>query len=78
MPEIDQKVKDIKKKYEKKWLSIKGIEAVGIGLIDNETIGIIISVSKEVENIKSHVPEEIEGIRICLQLTGEISAFPGD
>lgn len=74
MPSSTQKAKQVKRDYEKKWLSIEGVTAVGVGLINDKDIGIIISVKSTLGKIRSQIPSEIEGIPIQIQETGEFKA----
>lgn len=73
-PEATKKARQVKQQYEKNWLSIEGVTAVGIGLIDNEHVGIIISVRDDVAAARQTIPEEVEGIRVKIQKTGEFRA----
>ncbi|MFH5831995.1 hypothetical protein ACG2F4_04425 [Halalkalibaculum sp. DA3122] len=68
------KARNIKQKYEKEWLAIDGVTAVGIGLVDGDTIGIIISVSADEERIRNQLPAEIEGIPVKVDVTGNFRA----
>lgn len=68
-----QKVKQIKKQHERRWLAINGVVAVGIGKVDNK-MGIIISVSGELHKIRAEIPGQINGVPIEIQQTGTIEA----
>ena len=68
------KVKTIKKKYEKNWFAIAGVVAVGIGTTTAGTVGIIISVKENADEIRRQIPATIAGIEIEIQETGEIKA----
>ncbi len=69
------KVREIKKQHEKKWLSIKGVVAIGIGNVSVNRIGLIISVIKDVKKIRNRIPKEIDGIPIQIQETGDLKAL---
>ena len=73
MPEL-QKVKKIKKRYEKEWLRKKGILAVGIGKVD-KGIGIVISVDSKSFTEKTSIPGDIEGVPVKIQDTGVLRSF---
>ena len=70
-----EKIRAIKKKYEKTWLSIKGIVAVGIGQTSEGGVGIIISVKENVRKYKNQIAQNIEGTPIEIRETGEIKAL---
>lgn len=69
-----QKIKQVKHRYEKEWLTFEGVVAVGIGFTSENVPGIIISVEQLTENLKSKLPAEIEGIPLEIQVTGPIVA----
>ena len=75
MPNQLEKVKEIKKKYEKIWITIDGVTAVGIGNTSDGGSGLIISVIKKTEKIRKMIPDKINGISIEIQITGELRAF---
>jgi hypothetical protein len=52
MSEPLEKIREVKKKYEKTWLSISGIVAVGIGKTSGGALGIIVSVKKKYRKIQ--------------------------
>lgn len=69
-----QKATEIKQRYEQKWLAIKEVAAVGIGITGNQDIGIIISVTENPDKVRNEIPSKIEGIAIKVQETGEFKA----
>jgi hypothetical protein len=69
------KIKKIKIKHEKSWLSIEGVVAVGIGNTSKGTLGIIISVRGNSGKYRGHIPESIENIPIDIKITGDLKAF---
>jgi len=73
MSEQLAKVKAIKKQYEKNWLAMAGVVAVGIGTTASG-IGIIISVKENAVAIRRRIPATIAGFEIEIQETGEIDA----
>jgi hypothetical protein len=75
MSEPLEKIREVKKKYEKTWLSISGIVAVGIGKTSGGALGIIVSVKKNTEKYRNKIGQVIEGIPIEIQATGEIKAL---
>jgi hypothetical protein len=70
-----QKIREVKKKYEEEWLSIKEIVGIGIGTLSDENIGIIISVIKLGKDIQEKIPDQIEGVKIEIRETGEFKAL---
>lgn len=72
--DIDQ-IKRIKKLYEKQWLQIPEVVAVGVGLTSGKETGIIVSVSKISAQVKSKIPTELEGVPVEINESGKIEAF---
>jgi hypothetical protein len=75
MSEPLEKIREVKKKYEKTWLSISGIVAIGIGKTSGGALGIIVSVKKNTGKYKSRIGQTIEGVPIEIQTMGEIKAL---
>jgi hypothetical protein len=73
MTDQTQKAKEVKQRYEKGWLAMNGVTAVGIGLVQNE-VGIIISVEKDKAKVQAQIPHEIDGIPTSIRLTGRLNA----
>jgi hypothetical protein len=72
MPDQFQKATKLKLRYEKEWLGISGVSAIGVGRV-NENIGIIISVVRDADTVRAQVPSSVEGIPIKIQVTGTLS-----
>lgn len=70
-----QKIREVKKRYEQEWLSIEGVVGIGIGTLSDASIGIVISVIKLEEHIKKRIPDQIEDIKIEIRETGEFKAL---
>ena len=73
--DLTGKAKELKERYKQRWLAIDGVVAVGVGLVDHEQVGIIISAQKNVEKIRTLIPDYLEGIPIKIQESGEIKAW---
>ena len=69
----NSKAEKVKLKYERAWLGLKGVTAVGLGLIDQE-IGIIISVESNEHQVRAQIPSQVEGVLIKIETTGAIIA----
>jgi len=65
--QILQAVRKVKNKYEKKWLVIPQVQAVGIGRLQNGQLGIIISVKKISPGLQRQIPFQIHGVPIELK-----------
>ena len=75
MSDTTQKAKQIKHQYEKSWMSLKEVRAVGVGyLSDSRKVGIVVSVSGNPEKIRKRIPVEVEGVPVEIQQTGEFRA----
>jgi hypothetical protein len=75
MMEDQQKIREVKRKYEQEWLSIEGVVGVGIGILADKNLGIMISVTKLNELISKKIPAEVEGIKLEIRETGEFKAL---
>ncbi len=69
------KIREVKRKYEKKWLAIKEVIVVGIGITSGKKDGIIVSVKKMNPELRKKIPDEIENIPIEIQEIGDIKAL---
>jgi len=75
MQEEIERIKIVKRKYEKQWLSIDGVIAIGIGFTKNKKTGLIISVKDLNVKVQQSIPNEVEGIPVEINVTGEIKAL---
>ena len=73
MADID-KIKKVKQLHEDKWLALDGVVAVGIGLVQGDRGGIIISVEANRDTIREQIPSEVEGVPVKVQVTGHFEA----
>ncbi|MFQ5604001.1 MAG: hypothetical protein ACE5HS_12100 [bacterium] len=69
------KIKNVKRKYEQKWMAMPGVVGVGIGMTSGEVVGIIVSVKEDKPQIRAQIPQTVEGIPVEIQLTGEFKAL---
>jgi len=69
-----QAAKNVKKRYEKKWLNIKGVLSVGIGQVNNMA-GIIILVNKNSYYEKVRIPSLVDGVPVEIQYSDELKAL---
>ena len=67
-------IQDVKNRHEKQLLSLPGVISVGIGLDDKKNPVIIIGVKKDDAELKSKLPQQLEGYRVSIQQTGTIRA----
>ena len=65
----------IKNKYEKEWLNIPGVQAIGIGMNKQGEQSIVVTVSKLDEKLKKRFPAEVEGVPVELREGGPFSAL---
>ena len=70
-----ERIREIKRKYEKNWLAIEGVVAVGIGRTSDGSMGLIISVKENASKIRKQIPPKIDEVLIEIQETGEIKAL---
>ena len=69
------RIKQIKERYEKKWLSQRGVVSVGIGGLSTGGIGIIVGYTENFAHLDKHIPRQIDNVRIELRKTEEIKAL---
>ncbi len=69
-----EKLRRVKDKYEKKWMQLPEVQAVGIGHTTEGKPGIIITVSKLDKRVQKRFPSELEGASIELRQGGPFSA----
>lgn len=65
----------IKRQYEKKWLKIKGVQGIGIGLTQTGKVGLIVSVEKINPELRKQIPEKVKGYPVELKEVGTLTAF---
>lgn len=67
-------IEAVKRKNEMEWMSVPGVEGVGITEEKNKKV-IVVYISEKTSDIQKQIPQEIEGYKIILKLTGEFKAF---
>lgn len=72
--ELVKKAVTIKHQYEKDWMSVLGVSAIGVGFVENGKVGIIISIAVKPEEFTHHFPKQIDYIPIELRYSGTIKA----
>ena len=70
-----EKIIQIKRQNEKKWLGMKNVVGVGIGLTSGGDFGIIVSIKEESVKLRKRIPSEIDRIPVEIKVTGEIRAL---
>ncbi len=70
-----EKIRLIKSRHEHQWMTVKEVQAVGIGVLKKGENGIIISVDKCNESLISKIPAEIDGVHIEIVERGGFKAL---
>ncbi len=70
-----ESIKKIKRRYEKEWLSQRGVVSVGIGILSSGAVGIIIGYTENFGYLKQQIPRQINDIIIELRKTKDIKAL---
>lgn len=70
---LDQ-IKQVKKKYESEWLKIPSVVGVGIGILDGDNMGIIISIKSPDDSVRAAIPKTVDGIGVEIRISGAIEA----
>lgn len=68
-------IKSLKKRYEKKWLAIPAVKAIGIGMLKSGETGLIVSVDKYNDDLRREIPYLLEGVGIEIQESGPFKAL---
>ncbi len=69
-----EKIKQIKRQFDKKWLAHPAVVSTGIGNLSSGRMGIIVSVLKIDTDVINFFPDIIEGVPIELRVTDTIKA----
>lgn len=70
MPDPVKKAREVKQRFEREWLAISGVTAVGIGQVGQNRPGIIVSVTSDAEKIRKQIPPDVEGVPVKIQISG--------
>ncbi|KAA3617571.1 MAG: hypothetical protein D8M58_01570 [Calditrichaeota bacterium] len=70
-----EKAKEIKSNHQDEWLAHSSIVSIGIGLVDENVVGIIIGVKGKITTVKTKIPDSIDGIPIILKTVNELRAL---
>lgn len=68
------KIRRLKQAYEEDWMAIDGVVAVGVGLTSQGSPGIIVSISRNLEEIRDKIPSSVEDVPVEIIQSGEIFA----
>ena len=69
------RIKNIKRRYEKEWLCQKGVVSVGIGILSSGEIGIIVAYTDNFIYLEQQIPQHINDVSIELRKTQDIKAL---
>ncbi len=70
-----EKIKQIKRQYEKDWLAHPAVISIGIGKLSSGRMGIIVAVLKIDTDVITFFPDYIEGVPVELRVTEAIKAL---
>ena len=66
-------VLQVKRRYEKTWLAIDGVVAVGIGSTADNRTAIVVSVTDTVARLRTRIPQAVEGVPVEVRTTGPLN-----
>ncbi len=66
---------EVKAKYERHLLKIKGVVSVGIGQGKDKTMVIIVGLSQEDMRSRRRIPAVLEGFQVEIQIVGPIKSL---
>ena len=69
-----EKIKQIKRRYEKEWLAHPAVVSTGIGELSSGRMGIIILVLKIDSDVLAFFPDAVEKVPVELRVTDKIEA----
>lgn len=75
MDDLLEKAKQVKKQNEDEWLSYTEVVSIGIGYVQNDTLGIIIGVKGNADVMSEKFPDTIDKIPISVKSVREIRAL---
>ncbi len=70
-PEATAKARSVKKRYERDWLAIGGVVAVGVGIRGGSAC-VVVSVEMDPAAFSDTIPADIEGVPVVIEKTGTI------
>lgn len=70
-------VRAIKQANEARWLALKGVVAVGIGLLADGRTGIVVSVESADERIGKEIPALVQDVPVEIRVIGPVKAQEG-
>lgn len=65
-------IQDVKNRHESRLLAVPGVVSVGIGLDDDKSPVIIIGIETDDAELRSRLPQQLEGYQVRVQKTGKI------
>jgi hypothetical protein len=68
-------VTEVLAKYTDEWMSIPGVVGTGEGKADGKP-AVIVFVEQKSETIEKKIPKAIGGLKVIIEVTGEIKALP--
>jgi hypothetical protein len=76
MENIIEKAKKIKALYEDEWIKEPSVVSIGVGLVAENSVGIIIGVHGAIKKtFRSNIPDKIEGIPLCIKNVDPLRAL---
>lgn len=67
-------IQDVKNRHESQLMSMPGVVSVGIGLDEDKNPIIIIGIETDDAELRSRLPQQLEGYQVRVQHTGKVRA----
>ena len=67
---MQSSIQDVKQRHETELLALPGVVSVGIGLDDDRQAVIVIGVDRDDAELRSAIPQQLEGYRVRVQQLG--------
>ncbi len=73
----DIEINEIKRRHAEELMSIDGVVGVGIGMDGDEEL-IVVNIRSMDDEVISKIPESIEGVRVKVEIVGDIRKVKED
>lgn len=70
---VSPTIEEVQEAHTAEWMEIPGVVGTGVGLCDGEPC-IKVFVARRTDEIEKKVPDEVEGHRVRIEVTGEFRA----
>jgi len=69
-----EEIRDVLRRHGARWMALDDVVAVGIGSLQGDRHGIVVSVRSKTEEVQEAVPDSVEGVPVELRVVGDVRA----